>query len=112
MKRSKNTPQPFLYNFSITQNPYPPTLGFWGFGVLGFWGFGVLGFRRYLAFRSPSAGAMASAMELHLNNVFTDLFKNADGIDEGMVVYLVDKLHRAGIVNPNDLGFLCTAGGG
>ena len=60
----------------------------------------------------PAVGAMAiNKADLFLR-VFTAMEEDTDVVDEGIVVKLVETLHRAGIVNPNDLGFLCSAGGG
>ena len=56
--------------------------------------------------------AMACALKDLLQAVLTE-FVDADfATEDGIIDNLVTTLHRANIRNPNDLGFLCSAGGG
>ena len=63
-------------------------------------------------FQRPPLRAMALEMEALLLRVLTDTSGDAGEDEKHIVTYLVNTLHRANIVKPNDLGFLCSAGGG
>ena len=55
---------------------------------------------------------MACDLKECLNAVFAELADTDSAQEDAIVDDLVKTLHRANIRKPNDLGFLCSAGGG